>query len=135
MTNVVAGLTVRFQHLPVTVIDDVVKVFVKIAEQEGGRVGKYQLTAEAKDRAVSEGSASVTMVGTPPGFWVWRESGIRPHMIRPRRKKALAGGLSHPVWGAVQHPGVPGKQAWSKVAARAERELHDAVVAALDKAA
>ena len=134
-TNVLEGLTVKLTKLPATALDDVIKTFTKIAEAEGGKVGRYQLTAEASNRSITQGGASVTMSGTPSGFWVWREQGIRAHMIRPRRKKALAGGLGHPVWGAVLHPGVGGRGAWTKTVERVAKELQDAVESALAKVA
>jgi hypothetical protein len=136
VSNVINGLTVKLDKLPASALREVVKAFTKIAEQEGGRMkGRYQLTAEASEWQVSAGTASVTMKGTPSGFWVWKETGTRPHTIRPRRKKALAGDLGHPVWGAVHHPGTSGKKAWTKTVERAERELQDTVNAALAKVA
>ena len=122
MTNVLNGVTAKLERLPATVIDDEIRAFVVTAEHEGGRVKGQQLTAEPRQRHATGDTASVTMVGVPAGFWVWREQGIRPHLIRARGHEPLRL-PGHPVWGPIHHPGVRGKQAWTKTVEIAEREI------------
>lgn len=130
MTNVLQGVSAKLERLPATVIDDVTRHFIDIAEHEGGRVAGVQLTAEPHQRHAAGGSASVTMVGVPARYWAWRERGTRPHLIRAHGHEPLAL-PGHPVWGAVHHPGTHGHGAWTKTVNRAERELNPASVRAL----
>jgi hypothetical protein len=126
VANVIEGLAKRLDNLSAEVADDAVRAFIVIAERNGGTMigGKYQLTAKVAKRFDRPGSSWVLMEGVPSGFWAWRETGTRPHEIRPKRKRRgkrstwtpgpMGGGLGHPVWGPVIHPGVPGRMLWTK---------------------
>ena len=130
MTNVLQGVTAKLERLPRNVIDDATRRFIDIAEHEGGRVAGHQLTAEAHQRHVTDGTGAVTMVGTPARFWAWRERGTRAHLIRAHTHEPLA--LSgHPVWGPVHHPGTEGRHAWTNTCERAAREIGPLVERAL----
>lgn len=66
------------------------------------------------------------------------ESPTRPHAIKHRRKRALAGGGFGPVAGVKQHPGTRGKHPWAKGVAKAQPrvlgEMDKAVFASMVKA-
>lgn len=122
--NVVTPYLARLEQLPADYIDEAVGIFIRAAERNGGRMmGRYQLTASEGRRTVSPEGGSVTMNGTPAGFWTWRETGVKPHTIGPRRKRAMAGGLGHPIRGDVLHPGYPGQHRWTRTVQQATAEI------------
>lgn len=122
--NVITPYLARLSDLPAAYIDEAAATFTRIAERNGGTMmGRYQLTAAEESRRVTPDGASIMMYGSPAGFWTWKESGASAHTIRPRRKKALAGGLGHPVRGPVRHPGFAGQEAWTRTVAQAEEEI------------
>lgn len=122
--NVIGPYVARISKVPEAYIDEAVDTFRRIAERNGGTVmGKYKLTIEERGRRATPDGASVLVYGTPAGFWAWRETGARSHTIRPRRKRAMAGSLGHPVGIPVVHPGFAGKRAWTRTVEEAEAEI------------
>ena len=72
------------------------------------RTGKLASTLEKRVKETRKAKASVTVESASPVAHLV-ELGTRPHVIKPKAKKALAGGsLTGPV-GRVQHPGTSGK--------------------------
>lgn len=67
------------------------------------------------------------------GPWQLIESNTRPHTIKRRRRRALAGRGFGPV-ASVDHPGTKGKHPWTKGVRRAEPQLLAAMDAAVFKA-
>jgi hypothetical protein len=148
VTNGFEGLSKRLDNLPAEVADDAVRAFVVIAERNGGKMmrGKYQLTAKVKKRYDRPGSSWVLMEGVPSGFWTWKEFGTAAHEIRPKKRRRrrkgkrnftvpgpMGGGLSHPIFGPVIHPGTTGSRAWTKTAAQADEAIDLLIRRALDK--
>ena len=124
--NVIAPYLARLTAVPADYIDQAAATFTRIAERHGGTMmGRYKLTAAERSRRATPEGASVLMYGSPAGFWTWKESGVGPHLIRPRNKLALAGALGHPIRTSVVHPGFAGKQAWSAAVDEAVAELND----------
>ena len=104
--------------VPAAALADTGDQLTAYAEQVGGRVGPYRLTA--RPRVTGGPTATLTVAGTPAGPWVWITDGTAAHVVAPRRRRALRlAGASHPISGAVIHPGATGRGAWRKVAARA----------------
>jgi len=148
MTNVIDGLSKRLDQLPVEVLEDAIKAFQVIAERHGGKMirGKYQLTAKPVKRQVRGGVASVLMEGAPSGFWQWKESGTKAHVIRPKSKKrrkrkgkrsfSVPGPMGlpgHPVFGPVTHPGTTGSLKWTKTVDEADEAIGVLLERAWDK--
>jgi hypothetical protein len=142
MTNIIKGLAKRIDNVPVELLDDAIKVFVDIAERNGGKMmgGRYQLTAKPDKLRVRGEQASVLMKGVPSGFWVWRETGTGEHTIRPKRRKKRGwkpgplGLPGHPVWGPVIHPGTAGQLRWTKTVDQAAKAIDDLVERGVEKA-
>lgn len=122
--NVITPYLARIRDVPAAYIDEAIATFTQVANRLGGTVMGYQLTAREENRRVTPEGASVTVFGSPAGFWTWRETGARPHTIRPRGKRALAGALRHPVMGPVVHPGFAGRQAWTRTVEAATAEIN-----------
>jgi len=144
--NLLDGLTAKLSRIPQSYATEAAKVFRTVAEANGGTMmGRYQLTASEKKRLIRDQGCTLIMKGTPAGFWVWKESGTKPHAIAVRTRRrtgpagskvkvkrrrgrtvgrgkqpALAGaGWDHPVAGPVQHPGTAGRRAWSRTVTEA----------------
>jgi hypothetical protein len=137
VSNVVKGLAGRLDKLPADALTGATKGFAAAAEQNGGRIAGRQLTVVVRDRKVAPGVALATFVGTPAGYWVWAEDGIRRHAIAVRRRGgAMAGDLSHPVSVPVIHPGLtPPPLRWTATVRDAERATFVATEDALERAA
>lgn len=140
--NVLLDIVDALEHLPAATIVTTTERFIEIAEAEAARAGKraitirgksYGLTATLKSVTASATSAQMTFLGIPVGFWVWAEEGTRGHMIRPRNRfadsdkgmyrAAMKGGLGHPITGAVHHPGMSGRAAWTHACDRMDDEM------------
>jgi len=142
MTNVVAVLAKRIDDVPVALLGDAIKAFTVIAERNGGKMmgGKYQLTAKPDRIRRRDDEASVVMKGVPSGFWVWKETGTGKHEIRPRKKRKfkvpgpMGGGLPHPMFGVVEHPGSDGSLKWTKTVDQAGKAIADIVERGIAKA-
>jgi hypothetical protein len=146
--NVIDKVAASLDNLPGDLVGDAVRVFTVIAERHGGRMmGRYQLTAKPGKMYRRPDSAWVLMEGVPSGFWVWKESGTGAHEIRPkkvrRRRKGkrnfampgpMGGGLNHPVFGPVIHPGTTGSRKWTKTVNEADEAIGALIERALAKA-
>ena len=138
-----SDLVAALELLPGATVDETVKRFVPIAEEEAARAGfkairigtygPYPLTAKLRDVEVSAGRAVMMFEGDPLGFWRWAESGTKPHPIRPKRifaesekgfyRAAMLGGLDHPMTIEVEHPGITGRGAWTNTEKRVDSEI------------
>ena len=146
MTNALHGLTARLRRLPDSFADDAAELFTGIAERNGGRIMRYQLTADEKRRYVHDGGVTLIMAGTPPGFWVWREDGTKPHRIAPKRRRRIRGrkrrgGLAPRLgggvrvqYGPVTHPGIRGRKLWTRTVEQGAQAMGEAAQRALDQA-
>ena len=85
------------------------------------------------------------MEGVPSGFWQWKESGTKAHVIRPKKRRRRRGKRSfkvpgpmglpgHPVFGPVTHPGSSGARKWTKTVDEADEAIDALVRRALAKA-
>jgi len=164
--NVLDGLTAAFSRMPAAYATESAKAFKQIAEANGGTMmGRYQLTAKEKKRYVRDTQCTLIMQGVPAGFWVWKETGTKPHTIAVRTRRRTKGaapkvkvkrrrgrtvgrgkqpalygaGWDHPVAGPVQHPGTSGRRAWTRTVAEAtpilRRACNQVLFAAVAKAA
>ena len=151
--NVLDGLSTALARMPASYATEAVKAFKALAEANGGTMmGRYQLTAKEKKRYVRDTQCTLIMQGVPAGFWVWKETGTKPHTIavrgRGRTKGAAAkvkvkrrrgktvgrgkqpalygAGWDHPVAGPVHHPGTSGRRAWTRTVAEAGPVLRQA---------
>ena len=134
-------------NLPESAIVDAAKLVEEMAKQGGGSVtvnrkGKhrrYNLGAVTHYERSNERAVGATVFGAPTGFWVWKTSGTRGGYNIPKRKprqgssRYLYGaGYAHPVRGQIKRKGrVSGRGAWTKVRARAEREVPQVFVQAV----
>jgi hypothetical protein len=137
--NVLRGLPARLDAVAGEAVDRIADTFEERAERLGGRVDGRQLTARARQRRAARGEVSVVMVGTPAGYWSWREYGITAHRIRARRgggdADVMAGpGLRHPISGPVVHPGIAPGMAWSRTVRDVERVAPAEVERTLERA-
>lgn len=101
------------------------KAVKRIAKEEGADVsgGDNKLNGKkrrgvplsAKDEITENGTTVTCRIQGNPGGWVWVTDGTSPHDIRRRKKGPKRKML-------VRHKGTkPGKGAWRKVRARAEK--------------
>ena len=146
MSNALHGLSARLRRLPDGFADEAAELFTGIAERNGGRIMGYRLTADEKRRYVHAGGVTLIMAGTPPGFWAWRETGTKPHRIAPKRRRRIRGrkrrgGLRPRLgggvgvqYGPVRHPGIAGRQLWTRTVDQATQAMAAAAQAALDEA-
>jgi hypothetical protein len=121
-------------HVPATAIRDASTLVEGIAEQTGRPVTikgqRYVLTAETTIERRGAQAIIATVSGKPTGFWVWQNTGTKPHRIAPQpgrnrgRPRVIAGrSWGHPVSVAVHHPGASGRGRWRQVTQRARREV------------
>jgi hypothetical protein len=147
VTNALHGLTAALRRLPDSFADEAAELFTDIAERNGGRVMGYQLTADEKRRYVHAGGVTLIMVGTPAGFWTWRETGAKAHRIAPKRRRRVKGrrkrrgGLQPRLgggvgvqYGPVRHPGFAGRRLWTRTVEQATSAMAQAAQQALDRA-
>jgi hypothetical protein len=109
---------------------------------------RYELTATTVVERRGPTEVSATVFGKPTGFWVWQNTGTRPHTIAPpagihkHRRRVIAparggSGWNHPQSVPVHHKGATGRGRWREVDRLARREVgqvfrdtvHDAVKA------
>jgi hypothetical protein len=110
----------KVRAVPAAALTDVADQLTAYAGQVGGKVGPYRLSATG--RVTGGATATLTVHGTPAGPWVWITDGTAAHVVGPRRRRALRlAGATHPISGAVIHPGATGRGAWRKVARQAEQ--------------
>lgn len=121
-------------EIPATAIAEATALVEQIAADTGRPVrikGRtYQLTATSRIQRQGESGVTATVYGKPTGFWVWQNTGTRPHTIAPakgtrkHRPRVIAGkSWGHPVSVAVNHPGASGRGRWRQVQQRARREV------------
>jgi hypothetical protein len=121
VANVLRGVGARLERLPAEILTESAAAAVTVARGYGGRVAGEQLTAIVIGRRSAPGAATVVVAATPARQWAWLEDGIERHAVKPKRARAMAGDLRHPIGETVIHPGVPGTDAWT----RATDELAD----------
>jgi hypothetical protein len=75
----------------------------------------------------SPARATVTFIPAPrtSGGWAIRESGADAHIIRPRRRKALAFNGRFAMHAA--HPGMGGDKAWTKAGTRLDKAVRPVI--------
>jgi hypothetical protein len=78
-------------------------------------------------------SARVEFVAKPAGGWAIRESGTRPHPIRPRNAKALHWFFDRYTM-LVSHPGSGGERAWTRAGERLKRAVDPVIEHIYDEA-
>ena len=142
-----AGASLRAQanavrQAPAAALAEAGAAVEQIAAGVGGSVaprgvkvggGRAALVAVSQ---VTGGTAVATchVRGTPANGWAWLTYGTAPHRIAPRTARALAGGLAHPVRGAVAHPGATGRDAWGQVTAQAAEAVPPIMERAISEA-
>jgi len=82
-------------------------------DMAGNKRRPIKLRSKDKGIRAVDGGRAVLILGTPAGPWVWVNTGTAPHAIRRRKRGPMKKMVVH-------HPGTRGKQAWTKVIARAE---------------
>lgn len=96
------------------------KVAKKIVEDEGRRIAgadgmrgkkKRGLKLRARDTIRDNPHGATCRVQGSVPAWIWANTGTGPHPIR-RRKRGPKKQMT------VNHPGMPGRHAWARVAAR-----------------
>jgi hypothetical protein len=135
VTNVLQGFGRRLDALPGDVVAAAAPMVSAVAERHGGRFAGEYLTARIDRRKVSDSAASAVVVAEPGRQWSWREYGIEDHSIRPKRRRAMAGGLDHPIMGPVIHPGVPADESWSEAMDEVATEFASVVDRVMDRVA
>jgi hypothetical protein len=103
VANVLRGVGARLERLPAEILTESAAAAIVIG------------------RRSAPGAATVVVAATPARQWAWLEDGIERHAVKPKRARAMAGDLRHPIGETVIHPGVPGTDAWT----RATDELAD----------
>lgn len=157
--NRVAGLSRLLEEVPAESVEQILASFQRAGEAEitrvwgkpsitlhvagsaGNRAGPYPLVVRLDRAKVTKKTTTITLYGSPAGFWAWAEDGARRHTIRARRRvtrsgrpSAMFGELTHPV-GEVEHPGFTGRDAWTKTVDAAEAELEGVLLGRLDEIA
>jgi hypothetical protein len=136
--------------IPEAVIVEAAELVEDIAKQNGGSVTinrsgrhrRYNLGAVTHYDKTNQTTVGATVFGTPTGFWVWKTSGTRGGYSIPKRKPRqgssrymYGAGFAHPVRGQIRRKGrVSGRGAWTKVRARAEREVPQVFIQAVHDA-
>ena len=154
--NRIAGLSRLLEQVPAESVEQILASFQRAGEAEisrvwgkpsitlhvagsgGKRAGPYPLVVRIDRAKVTKKQTTITLYGSPAGFWAWAEDGAGRHTIRPRRRAtdtgrppALYGDLTHPM-GEVTHPGFAGHGAWTRTVEAAEAELDSILLGALD---
>ncbi len=154
--NRIAGLSRLLEQVPAESVEQILASFQRNGEAEIARVwgqpsitlhvagsgskraGPYPLVVRIDRAKVTKRQTTITLYGSPAGFWAWAEDGAKPHRIRARRRStdtgrpsAMYGNLTHPM-GEVTHPGFAGAGAWTRTVEAAEKELDDILLAQLD---
>lgn len=109
------------------------------ARQSGPAAARRTVKLKARDTLKAGDPASLKIQATPPGPWVWANTGTDPHWLGRTGGRRLGGGKAgparlqgawirgkgyrHGVHGPILHPGIGGKQAWRKAAVRMENAL------------
>lgn len=157
--NRVAGLSRLLEQVPAESVEQILASFQRAGEAEisrvwgkasislhvaggaGTRAGPYPLVVLVDRAKVTKRQTTITLYGSPAGFWAWAEDGARRHTIRARRRatatgrpSALFGGLDHPL-GEVTHPGFAGRGAWTATVEAAEADLEGVLLGTLDQIA
>jgi hypothetical protein len=119
-------------EIPATAIAEATALVEQIAADTGRPVrikGKtYQLTATTRIQRQGDGMTA-TVYGKPTGFWVWQNTGTKPHAIAPakgtrkHRARVIVPNGGHPQSVPVRHPGASGRGRWREVQQRARREV------------
>ena len=90
---------------------------------------RYKLTATTKIERRGADTIVATVEGTPAGYWVWQDTGTKPHEIRPAagsrhgRPKVIVPKGGHPQSVPIHHRGATGRGRWRQVQQRARREV------------
>ncbi len=148
--NRIAGLSRLLEQVPAEAVELIVATFQRHGEAQaavalGGKAtispngyGPYPLVVKVDKAKALKAGVSVTLYGSPAGFWSWLENGIDPHPVRPRKRAttsgrppAMGGGLSHPIGGEVMRGMYP-RQAWTRTVDAAEADLEGIVLQTLD---
>jgi len=132
--------------IPAEAMREATDLVESFATQSGRPVkikGKtYQLSAVTKVTRSANG-VTATVYGKPTGFWVWQNTGTKPHDIAPKRGKrqgrprviapsaGSGGGWNHPQSVPVHHKGATGRGRWREVDRRARREVPQVFVDAV----
>ena len=156
--NTVAGLSRLLERVPADSVEQILESFQRNGEEQitrvwgkpsislhvagsaGRRAGPYPLLVYISKAKTTKKTTTITLYGSPAGFWAWAEDGARRHTIRARRRatetgrSALYGELQHPM-GEVEHPGFAGRGAWTKTVDAASEELDQVLLGALDEIA
>jgi hypothetical protein len=157
--NRITGLSRLLEQIPAESVEQILASFQRAGEAEisrvwgkpsitlhvagtsGSRAGPYPLVVRIDRAKVTKRTTTITLYGSPAGFWAWAEDGASRHTIRARKRAtktgrppALFGELQHPM-GEVTHPGFAGRGAWTRTVEAAERELDGILLAALDEIA
>lgn len=156
--NRIAGLSRLLEQVPAESVEQILASFQRAGEAEIARVwgkpsitlhvagsgskraGPYPLVVRIDRAKVTKRQTTITLYGSPAGFWAWAEDGSRRdgYKIRARRRStdtgrppAMYGNLTHPM-GEVTHPGFDGHGAWTRTVEAAEKELDGILLAQLD---
>jgi hypothetical protein len=157
--NRITGLARLLEQVPAESVEQILASFQRAGEAEiqrvwgktsislhvagsgGKRAGPYPLVVRIDKAKVTKRTTSITLYGSPAGFWAWAEDGAARHTIRARRRatptgrpSAMFGELTHPM-GEVTHPGFAGAGAWTRTVEAAERELEGILLAVIDEIA
>lgn len=96
---------------------------------------KYELTAATRIERRGAHGIVANVSGKPAGYWVWQNTGTKPHTINPKpgtrrgRPNVIAptgrgsSGWNHPQSVPVHHRGATGRHRWREVDRRARREV------------
>ncbi len=110
--------------LPTAIVTDAAADVDRLARAAAAAAGFATMSGLGAELATTptfiEGTkeASADVEGTPAGAWAIVNSGTKPHAVAPRMKKALAGGLGHPVRGPVKTKrGMAGRHVWRNAVA------------------
>ena len=97
----------------------------KAITSKAPRMFGKKLSVKTTVRPRADG-AEVGFAGRPSGGWAIRETGAKPHLIKPRSARALTieGGFAM----RANHPGTGGDRAWTAAGAR----LRDAVTPVIE---
>jgi hypothetical protein len=83
-----------------------------------------KLSVKTEVRPRTDG-CQVGFAGRPSGGWAIQEAGANPHLIVPRRRKALT--IEGRFAMRANHPGTSGHQAWSKAKVRLQAAIEPVV--------
>lgn len=123
----------QLAEIPATAIAESTARIEQVAAETGRPVtvkGKrYVLTATSKIERRGADELVATVQGKPAGYWVWQNTGTKPHEIKPARgerhgrPKVLAIKGGHPQSVPVHHRGATGRGRWREVQRRARLEV------------